>query len=105
MLEMSTDEMAVLMNIMLSKELGKKLINNRLDSTDTHTSYLCDALVSRGYLRGNRIKRYHNVSNVRATLLGFCQEKDSRARDAIEKLKQLVNDYNNELDKLHKTAE
>jgi len=102
---MPTNEMAILMSIVLNKELGKELTNNRLDSTGKRVSYLCDSLVRRGYLRGNRIKRYPNVSNVRATLLEFLQENNARPKEAIEKLKKLVEDYNNELDKLFETAE
>jgi len=97
---MSTNEMAILMSIALNKELGKELTNNRMNSTGKRVSYLCDSLVSRGYISGNRIKRYHNVSNVRATLLGFRQENNARPKEAIEKLKKLVEDYNTELDKL-----
>ncbi len=46
-------EMIILMAIVESGELGKKLVNSPMDVTGEYIGYLCESLVRRGYTEVN----------------------------------------------------
>lgn len=72
---MFPSEALILMTIALSKDSGKKLINRQTDVTGEYIGYLCDSLVSRGYLNGNRAKGYQLTSMGKGGPFGVATEQ------------------------------
>ena len=102
---MFLSEAVILMTIAMNKDSGKKLINRSMDVTGEYIGHLSDSLVSRGYLKGNRVKGYQLTSMGRGTLVEFLQENETRIKDTIRKLRQLGVEYSQEINKPRKTAE
>jgi len=94
--------MVILMDIARNEDSGKQLVNRPMDVISEYIGYLCDSLVSRGYLKGNRAKGYQITSMGRGTLVEFLQENETRVKDTIRKLKQLGVEYSQEIDKPRK---
>ena len=99
---MFLSEAVILMTIAMNKGSGKKLINRSMDVTGEYIGHLCDSLVSRGYLKGNRAKGYQLISMGRGTLVEFLLENETRVKDTIRKLKQLSVEYSQGIDKPRK---
>ena len=99
---MFLSEAVILMTIAMNKDSGKKLVNRPMDVTGEYIGHLCDSLVSRGYLKGNRAKGYQLTSMGRGTLVEFLLENETRVKDTIRKLKQLGVEYSQGIDKPRK---
>jgi len=65
---MFPSEMVILMDIAKNKESGKQLVNRPMDIINEYIGYLCDSLVRRGYIKGNRTKGYQLTSMGREIL-------------------------------------
>jgi len=72
---MFPSETAILMDIARNKDSGKQLANQAMDIVSEYIGYLCDSLVRRGYITGNRTKGYQLTSVGRGTLLEFLREE------------------------------
>ena len=75
---MFPSETAILMDIARNKDSGKQLANRAMDVVSEYIGYLCDSLVRRGYMMGNRIKGYQLTPMGRGTLLEFFKENEGR---------------------------
>ena len=65
---MFPSEMVILMDIAKNKDSRKQLVNRPMDIINEYISYLCDSLVRRGYIKGNRTKGYRLTSMGRGIL-------------------------------------
>ena len=99
---MFPSETAILMDIARNKDSGKQLANRAMDVVSEYIGYLCDSLVRRGYITGNRTKGYQLTSMGRGTLLEFFKENEGRVKDMISRPRQLGSEYGQELDELRK---
>ena len=68
---MFPNEMVILLDIAKNKESGKQLVNRPMDVISAYIGYLCDSLVRRGYIKGNRTKGYQLTSMGRGALQGL----------------------------------
>lgn len=93
-------EMAILMDIARDKDAGKWLINRPMDVISKYIGYLCDSLVRRGYITGNKTKGYQLTSMGRGTLTKFARKSQATDRDTIRRLGQLNIEYGQKLNKL-----
>jgi len=90
---MFPSETAILMDIARNKDSGKQLANRAMDVVSEYIGYLCDSLVRRGYITGNRTKGYQLTSMGRGTLLEFFKENEGRVKDMISRPRQLGSEY------------
>lgn len=97
---MFPSEMAILMDIARDQDSGKWLINRPMDVISEYIGYLCDSLVRRGYITGNKTKGYQLTSMGRGTLTEFVRQNQATARDIIRRLGQLNIEYGQKLNKL-----
>ena len=65
---MFPSETVILMDIARNKDSGNQLINRPMDVINEYIRYLCDSLVRRGYIKGNRTKGYELTSMGRKSL-------------------------------------
>ena len=82
-------EMIILMAIVESGELGRKLTNSPMDTTGEYISYLYNSLVKRGYLTGNSFTGYRLTAKGSDALFEFLRENRTIVRDMIGGLQQL----------------
>ena len=68
---MFPSETVILTDIARNKDSGKQLVNRPMDIISEYISYLCDSLVRRGYIKGNRTKGYQLTSMGRGALQGL----------------------------------
>ena len=61
-----------------------------------------NSLVSRGYLKGNRVKGYQLTLMGKTTLIGLLQKNEARIQNALSRLEILGVDYRTRIDKLRK---
>ena len=86
---MFPSEMVILMAIAINKDAGKKLLNRPTDVTGEYIGYLYNSLVNRGYLKGNKATGYKLTSAGDEALLEFLHKNETRAKDTLQRLKQL----------------
>jgi predicted transcriptional regulator len=65
---MFPSEMVILMDIARNKDSGKQLMNQPMDVINEYICYLCDSLVSRGYIKRNKTRGYQLTSMGREIL-------------------------------------
>ena len=65
---MFPSEMVILMDIARNKDSSKQVMNRPMDIINEYICYLCDSLVRRGYIKGNRAKGYRLTSMGREIL-------------------------------------
>ena len=82
-------EIIILMAIVESGELGKKLVNSPMDITGEYIGYLYNSLVKRGFLTRNSSTGYQLTVKGRDALFEFLRENRTRVKDMITKLQQL----------------
>ena len=83
---MFPSEIVILTDIARNKDSGKQLINRPIDVINEYIYYLCDSLVRRGYIKGNRTKGYQLTSMGRG-ILGVRGKSEAR----VKKQKAKVN--------------
>jgi len=89
---MFPSEMVILADIARNKDSGKQLINRPIDVINEYIYYLCDSLVRRGYIKGNRIKGYQLTSMGRRTLAEFEVRTKLESKNP-KKSRQLVSSW------------
>ncbi len=99
---MLPSEMEIISAIALNKSVGKKLANNSIDVISEYFIHVFNSLVSRGYLKGNRVKGYQLTPMGETDLIRLLQENEARTQNALRRLKILGVDYRNCMDKLRK---
>ncbi len=82
-------EIIILMAIVESGELGKKLVNSPMDVTSEYIGYLYNSLVKRGYLTGNSFTRYQVTAKGKDALFEFLRQNRTIVKDMIGSLQQL----------------
>ena len=65
---MFPSETVILTDIAKNKESGKQLVNRPMDVINEYICYLCDSMVRRGCIKGNRTKGYRLTSMGREIL-------------------------------------
>ena len=85
---MFPSETIILMDIARNKDSGKQLINRPMDVINEYICYLCDSLVRRGYIKGNRTKGYQLTSMGRG-ILRVRAKNEARVKET-KKPRQLV---------------
>ena len=78
------------------------LTNSSMDVISEYFINVFNSLVSRGYLKGNRVKGYQVTPMGKTTLIRLLQENEARTQNALRKLTVLGIDYRNRMDKLRK---
>ena len=101
---MFPSEMIILMAIAVTRDSGKKLLTRPMDVVSEYVGYLCDSLVSRGYLKRDGSREYQLTSKGREALFEFLYENKTKVKDAIKTLQQLGIEINQRADKLEKEA-
>ncbi len=101
---MFPSEMAILMAIALTRDSGKKLLTRPMDVVGEYIGYLCDSLVSRGYLKRNGSREYRLTTQGRESLFEFLYENKTKVEDAIKTLQQLGIEVSQRADSLEKEA-
>ena len=86
---MFPSEMAILMAIAITRDSGKKLLTRPMDVVGEYVGYLCDSLVSRGYLKRDGSREYQLTSRGREALVEFLYANKTRVKDAMKTLQQL----------------
>ena len=99
---MLPSEMEIILAIALNKSVGKKLANSSMDVISEYFINVFNSLVSRGYLKGNRVKGYQLTPMGKTTLIRLLQENGARTQDALIRTKILGVDYHTCLDTLRK---
>ena len=99
---MFPSEMAILMAIAVTRDSGKKLLTRPMDVVGEYVGYLCDSLVSRGYLRRNGSREYQLTSKGREALVEFLYANKTRVKDAMKTLQQLGIEGDLDVDNLEK---
>jgi len=97
-------EMAILMAVAVTQGSNKKLLTRPMDVTGEYIGYLCNSLVRRGYLKGNRSRGYQLTLKGRKALFEFLHENKARIKDTIKTLQQLGIEISQERDELAKEA-
>jgi len=97
-------EMVILMAIAATRDAGKKLLARPMDVVGEYVGYLCDSLVSRGYLKRDSPREYQLTPQGREALSEFLYENETEVKDAIKTLQQLGIEINQRADKLEKEA-
>jgi len=95
-------EAAMLMAIAVARDSGKKLLPGPMDVVGEYIGYLCDSLVSRGYLKRDGSREYQLTSRGREALSEFLYKTE--VEDAIKTLQQLGIEISQRADKLEKEA-
>ena len=90
-------EMEILLDITKNKDSGKQLMSRPMDVVSEYICYLCDSLVRRGYIKGNKTKGYRLTSMGRE-ILAVPAKNEARVKQA----KATRIEYRQELDKLLK---
>ncbi len=101
---MFPSEMAILMAIASTRDSGKKLLTRPMDVVGEYIGYLCDSLVSRGYLKKDGSREYRLTSKGREALFEFLYENKTSVKNAIKTLQQLGIEIDMEADSLEKEA-
>jgi len=101
---MFPSEMAILMAIASTRDSGKKLLTRPMDVVGEYIGYLCDSLVSRGYLKRNGSREYQLTPQGGEALSEFLYENETEVKDAIRTLQQLGIEISQRADKLEKEA-
>ena len=99
---MFPSEMAILMAIAITRDSGKKLLARPMDVVGEYVGYLCDSLVSRGYLRRDGSREYQLASKGREALVEFLYANKTRVKDAMKTLQQLGIEVDLDVDNLEK---
>lgn len=99
---MLPSEIEIILAVALNKNIGKKLVNSSMDVISEYFINIFNSLVSRGYLKGNRVRGYRLTSMSKTTLIRLLQGNEVRAQYALGRLKILGIDYHNHMDKLRK---
>ncbi len=99
---MLPSEMEIILAIALNKSVGKKLANSSMDVISEYFINVFNSLVSRGYLKGNRVKGYQLTPMGKTTLIRLLQENEARTQNALRRLKIFGIDYRTRMDKLRK---
>ena len=86
---MFPSEMVILLDIARNKDSGKQLVNRPMDVINVYICYLCDSLVRRGYIKGNRTKGYE-LTSMGWGILGVRGKNKTRVKETGEKPEQLV---------------
>ena len=81
---MFPSEKVILTDIARSKDSAKQLMNRPMDIINEYICYLCDSLVRRGYIKGNRTKGYRLTSMGREILRvrGKNEAKSKKPRES-----------------------
>ncbi len=82
-------EIIILIAIVESGELGKKLVNSSMDVTGEYIGYLYNSLVKRGFLKGNSSTGYQLAAKGKDALFEFLRENRTIAKNIIGNLQQL----------------
>jgi predicted transcriptional regulator len=82
-------EIIILIAIVESGELGKKLVNSPMDVTSEYIGYLYNSLVKRGFLTRDSSTGYQLTAKGRDALFEFLRENRTRVKDMIGSLQQL----------------
>ncbi len=101
---MFPSEMAILMAIASTRDSGKKLLTRPMDVVGEYIGYLCDSLVSRGYLKKDGSREYQLTPQGREALFEFLYQNKTEVKDAIKTLQQLGIEISQRSDKLEKEA-
>ena len=101
---MFPSEMAILMAIASTRDSGKKLLTRPMDVVGEYIGYLCDSLVSRGYLKRNGSREYRLTTQGRESLFEFLYENKTSVKDTIKALQQLGIEVNQEVANLEQEA-
>ena len=99
---MFPSEMAILMAIAVTRDAGKKLLARPMDVVGEYVGYLCDSLVSRGYIKRDSSKEYQLTSKGREALVEFLYANKTRVKDAMKTLQQLGIEVDLDVDNLEK---
>jgi len=99
---MLPSEMEIMLAIALNKSVGKQLANSSMDVISEYFINVFNSLVSRGYLKGNRVRGYRLTPMGKTTLIRLLQENEARTRNALRRSKILGVDYHTRMDKLRK---
>ena len=99
---MLPSEMEIMLAIALNKSVGKQLANSSMDVISEFFINVFNSLVSRGYLKGNRVKGYQLTPVGKTTLIGLLQENKARTQEALRRTKILGVDYHTRMDQLRK---
>jgi len=97
---MLPSEMELMLAIALNKNVGKKLANSPMDVITEYFVNLFNSLLSRGYLKGDRVKGYQLTPIGRAALMKLLQKNEARTQNTIRMLRILGVDYCSGKDKL-----
>jgi len=81
---MFPSEMAILMAIAVARDAGKKLLTRPMDVVGEYVGYLCDSLVSCGYLKRDGSREYQLTSKGREALVEFLYANKTRVKDAMK---------------------
>ena len=97
---MFPSEMVILMAIVVAEGSSNKLLTRPMDVTSEYIGYLCNSLVSRGYLGRNNSTGYQLTSKGKQTILKFIQENKNRVNDTVKMLHQLGIEDSKAIEKL-----
>ena len=86
---MFPSETVILMDIARNKDSGKQLVNRPMDVVNEYICYLCDSLVRRGYIKGNRTKGYQ-LTPMGRRIIGVRGKNEARVKETKRKPRQLV---------------
>jgi hypothetical protein len=95
---MLPSEMEIMLAIALNKSVGKRLANSSMDVITEYFVNLFNSLVSRGCLKGNRVKGYQLTPIGRTTLMKLLQKNEARTQNTLRMLRILGIDYCNGMD-------
>ena len=101
---MFPSEMAILMAIAVTRDSGKKLLTRPMDVVGEYVGYLCDSLVSRGYLKRDGSREYQLTTRGREALVEFLYTNKTGVKDAVKTLQQLGIEVALDVDNLEKEA-
>ena len=82
-------EVIILMAIVESGEIARKLVNSPMDVTGEYIGYLYNSLVKRGFLTGDSSTGYQLTAKGRDSLCEFLRENSNTARNVLGSLQQL----------------
>ena len=99
---MFPSEMTILMAIAVTGNSDKKLLTRPMDVAGEYITNLYNALVKRGYLKGNSSKGYQLTSKGREALLEFLRRNENRVKETIRTLQRLGIAISLETDKMEK---
>jgi len=97
-------EMVILMAIGVSRDSGKRLLAQPVGRERDYIGYLCDSLVKRGFLKGNKTRGYELTLMGMKTLFEFLLENKNRARDMVKTLRRLGIECSQDVDELVEEA-